>query len=109
MMRRIFIALIRVARLVVRLMQIAVSLTASILLIVSDALRAIWSVRGGGLTCPAGHRIKTFGDFECSTCSWSWRGAIYRCPNPLCKAPTERINCQRCGRSVRSPARLGRP
>lgn len=82
-----------------------------------DAVRGLWSYRGGMLHCPQGHAFALSGpdlayDFECS-CGWRWSGKLgseLYCPNPECDQPVAPyVSCPTCSLSCRNPFRWGRP
>ncbi len=74
-----------------------------------DALRSRKALVAGTASCPAGHSFPTEGGtYECGQCSFVYRGSIWACGNPECRATTPYVNCPVCGLSVRSPYRWGR-
>lgn len=73
-----------------------------------DALRAWRRTRGGELRCDCGSVVETEGVFECGACGYTYEGTVWQCGNPECGATTSYTEC-RCGLSVRSPYRWGRP
>lgn len=74
-----------------------------------DARRGYRSL-SGGFHCPAGHPIATDDvALRCDACGFTYRGSIWRCPNPECRLPSSFVDCPTCGRSVRNPYRLGSP
>lgn len=86
-----------------------VKITASLVGISWDGVKGIAKLLRGTLRCPRGHEIQTEGQtYECTACSYTYTGSIFRCANPECSATTPYVNCPTCGLSVRSPYRWGR-
>ncbi len=57
------------------------------------------------IVCPKGHRIETYGTFQCEACGFIYEGNVFQCRNPECKATTPHIRCPECGLSVSNPYR----
>lgn len=80
-------------------------------LLALDFVRSRRSLAGGMLRCPRGHEIETEGGvYQCTRCSFTYRGSMLLCCNPECPSPvTAYLDCPDCGLSVRNPYRWGRP